>query len=114
GPSAGRVASLRGAVHRPVRRGGRRPRRHRRRRHSLLALPPTSPATSPKEEVHMKILHTSDWHIGKVLKGQSRLDEQIAVLADIVAIAEDERPDLVIVAGDLFDTAAPNADTEKV
>jgi exonuclease SbcD len=62
----------------------------------------------------VKILHTSDWHIGKVLKGQSRMDEQIAVLADIVKIAEAERPDLVIVAGDLFDTAAPNADTEKV
>ena len=32
----------------------------------------------------MKILHTSDWHVGKVLKGQSRLDEQLAVLAEIV------------------------------
>ncbi len=29
----------------------------------------------------MRILHTSDWHVGKVLKGQSRLDEHLAVLA---------------------------------
>lgn len=62
----------------------------------------------------MKLLHTSDWHVGKVLKGQSRLPEQIAVLAEIVAVTERERPDLVIVAGDLYDTAAPPADAEKV
>ena len=62
----------------------------------------------------MKILHTSDWHVGKVLKGQSRLDEHIAVLAEIVAVAREERPDLVIVAGDLFDTAAPTPDATRV
>ena len=62
----------------------------------------------------MKLLHTSDWHLGKVLKGQSRMDEQLAVLKDIVDIAEAEKPDLVIVAGDLHDTVAPNAETEKI
>jgi exonuclease SbcD len=62
----------------------------------------------------MKLLHTSDWHLGKVLKGQSRLEEQIAVLAEVVAVAVAERPDLVIVAGDLYDTAAPTAETKKV
>ena len=40
----------------------------------------------------MKILHTSDWHVGKVLKGQSRVDEHIAVLAEIVEIAEPSGP----------------------
>jgi len=62
----------------------------------------------------MKILHTSDWHIGKVLKGQSRVEEQLAVLAEVVGIAEAERPDLVIVAGDLYDTASPTAEAEKI
>ena len=62
----------------------------------------------------MKILHTSDWHIGKVLKGQPRLDEQLAVLKEIVEVAEAERPDLAIIAGDLYDTAAPTAETEKI
>jgi exonuclease SbcD len=62
----------------------------------------------------VKILHTSDWHVGKVLKGQSRMDEQIAVLADIVKVAQTERPDLVLVAGDLYDSAAPTADTKKL
>ena len=55
----------------------------------------------------MKILHTSDWHVGKVLKGQSRAEEHAAVLAELVEIARDEQPDLVLVAGDLFDSAAP-------
>lgn len=55
----------------------------------------------------MKILHTSDWHVGKVLKGQSRAEEHAAVLAEIVQIARTEQPDLVLVAGDLFDTSVP-------
>ncbi|GIJ46985.1 nuclease SbcCD subunit D [Virgisporangium aliadipatigenens] len=62
----------------------------------------------------MKILHTSDWHVGKVLKGRPRLDEQIQVLAQVVEVARDERPDLIIVAGDLYDTAAPTADATRV
>ncbi|GGJ78159.1 nuclease SbcCD subunit D [Pilimelia anulata] len=62
----------------------------------------------------MRILHTSDWHVGKVLKGQQRLAEHIAVLADVVAIARRERPDLIIVAGDLYDTAAPTPDATRV
>ncbi|HEX5543093.1 MAG TPA: exonuclease SbcCD subunit D [Micromonospora sp.] len=62
----------------------------------------------------MKILHTSDWHVGKVLKGQPRIAEQIAVLAQVVEIARAEQPDLIIVAGDLYDTAAPTPDATRV
>jgi exonuclease SbcD len=62
----------------------------------------------------VKILHTSDWHVGKVLKGQTRLDEHIAVLSELVDVAKAERPDLVIVAGDLYDTASPTADATRV
>ncbi|GLZ80160.1 nuclease SbcCD subunit D [Actinorhabdospora filicis] len=57
----------------------------------------------------MRILHTSDWHLGKVLKGQSRMDEQIAVMRELIEITEREAPDLVIVAGDLFETSVPPA-----
>ena len=62
----------------------------------------------------MKLLHTSDWHIGKVLKGQSRVEDQVKALASVVDIARAERPDLVIVAGDLYDTAAPTADATRI
>ncbi len=57
----------------------------------------------------MKILHTSDWHVGKVLKGRDRYDEHDAVLRSIAATARDEDVDAVLVAGDLFETAAPTA-----
>ena len=60
----------------------------------------------------MKILHTSDWHVGKVLKGRDRYDEHVAVLGSIVTIARDEDVDLVLVAGDLFETSAPTAKSQ--
>lgn len=62
----------------------------------------------------MKILHTSDWHVGKVLKGQSRAEEHKRVLAGVIDVARAERPDLVIVAGDLYDTAAPTPEATKL
>ncbi len=55
----------------------------------------------------MKILHTSDWHLGKRLEDFSRLEEQQAVMQEICEIAEREQADAVIVAGDLFDTFNP-------
>ena len=57
----------------------------------------------------MRILHTSDWHVGVTLKGRARLDEQRAVFGQIVDIAREEGVDLVIVAGDLYDTASPSS-----
>jgi exonuclease SbcD len=62
----------------------------------------------------MRILHTSDWHVGKVLKGRTRHEEHIRVLGQVVEIARTEQPDLVIVAGDLYDTAAPGPDSTRV
>ena len=62
----------------------------------------------------MKLLHTSDWHVGKVLKGQSRVDDQVAALAQVVDVARAERPDLVVVAGDLYDSAAPGPEAVRV
>ncbi len=55
----------------------------------------------------MKLLHTSDWHVGKVLKGRDRHDEHEAVLGSIVETARNEDVDLVLIAGDLFETSAP-------
>lgn len=62
----------------------------------------------------MRLLHTSDWHLGKVLKGVPRLDEQTAVLDEIVGVATDERVDLVLVAGDLYESAVPPAEAQAL
>ena len=56
----------------------------------------------------MRILHTSDWHVGKVLKGVDRHDEHAAVLGSIVGTAREEEADVVLVSGDLFENAAPS------
>lgn len=55
----------------------------------------------------MKLLHTSDWHLGKRLDDFSRMEEQLAVLQEICDLAEQEQVDAVLVAGDLFDTFNP-------
>jgi exonuclease SbcD len=62
----------------------------------------------------VRILHTSDWHVGKTLRGMSRLDEHRAVLAEIARIAGDEHVDLVLMTGDLFESAAPPPDAQRV
>ena len=62
----------------------------------------------------MRILHTSDWHIGKRLLNKDRLDEQAAVLEEIVALCESEEVELVLIAGDIFDTYTPSAEAEEL
>jgi DNA repair protein SbcD/Mre11 len=55
----------------------------------------------------VKLLHTADWHVGKVLRGRSRVEEHAAVLGELVEVAREQDVDAVIVAGDVFDTAVP-------
>ncbi|HEX6946954.1 MAG TPA: exonuclease SbcCD subunit D [Acidimicrobiia bacterium] len=62
----------------------------------------------------MKILHTSDWHVGRRIRGRDRSDEHRAVLDEIVGIAAENTVDLVLVAGDLFDTGSPTAVAEEI
>jgi DNA repair protein SbcD/Mre11 len=62
----------------------------------------------------MRLLHTSDWHVGKAIRGRSRAAEHQAVLAEIAGVAERESVDLVVVAGDLFDTATPTPEAERI
>ena len=62
----------------------------------------------------MKFLHTSDWHVGKTLKGRDRLEEQRAVLGEIAGIVEQHQVDAVLVAGDVYDAAAPTAPAQHL
>lgn len=57
----------------------------------------------------MRILHTSDWHIGRSFHGHATLDALRGVLDALVAQVRRHRVDVVIVAGDVFDSAAPSA-----
>ncbi|CAN7399311.1 exonuclease SbcCD subunit D [Microbacterium sp. LjRoot45] len=58
----------------------------------------------------MRILHTSDWHIGRTFHGHSTLDALRGVLDALIAQVREHDVDVVLVAGDVFDSAAPAAD----
>jgi exonuclease SbcD len=62
----------------------------------------------------MRFLHTADWHVGKPLRGRSRLDEHAKALEQVAGIAVDRRVDAVLVAGDVFDSPAPPPEAEKL
>ncbi len=55
----------------------------------------------------MRLLHTADWHVGKQIRGRSRMDEFEAALDQVVGIAVDEGVDAVLVAGDVYEHRAP-------
>lgn len=60
----------------------------------------------------MRFLHTSDWHVGKTLRGHSRMEEFADALEDVCRIASDEKVDCVLISGDLYEhkLAPPEAD----
>lgn len=55
----------------------------------------------------MKLLHISDWHLGRVTYAEPRAADHDAVLAEIVAVAREQRPDVIVHTGDLFDMVRP-------
>lgn len=77
---------------------------------------PTTPSRDfdPGSAMTFRLLHTSDWHVGKGVRGRSRLDEHREVLAEIAEIARDRRVDAVVIAGDLTDAASPPPEVDQV
>ena len=62
----------------------------------------------------MKIIHTSDWHLGRSLYGRKRYDEFNKFLNWLVQTIEDKKIDALLVAGDVFDTSTPNNWAQKL
>ena len=58
----------------------------------------------------MKIIHTADWHLGKSLKNQSLIDDQNYILQEFLKLVEEEKPDAIIIAGDIYDRSIPPVD----
>jgi exonuclease SbcD len=58
----------------------------------------------------MRVLHTSDWHVGRMFHGRDLLADQEAVLGGLADLVTDERVDVVVVAGDLYDRAVPSGE----
>lgn len=55
----------------------------------------------------MKIIHTSDWHLGQHFMGKSRQAEHQAFLKWLIVLAAEQKVDVIVVAGDIFDTGSP-------
>lgn len=62
----------------------------------------------------MKILHTSDWHLGHTLYHFDRTEEQSALLDQLVDLTNREKPDVFLVSGDLYHTSQPSAAVQKL
>lgn len=54
-----------------------------------------------------RLLHTSDWHLGRSLHAESLLEDQAWALERLIALVKDERPDALVLAGDVYDRAVP-------
>lgn len=64
--------------------------------------------------VAVRVLHTSDWHIGRTFHGADLLTEQEAALTHIAELVDRESVDVVVVAGDIYDRAVPSAEAVRV
>ena len=62
----------------------------------------------PKPKDSLRLLHTSDWHLGKLLYNQSRYDEFAKFLDWLIEALILHQVDILIIAGDIFDTMTPS------
>ncbi|GAA1963654.1 exonuclease SbcCD subunit D [Amycolatopsis minnesotensis] len=62
----------------------------------------------------VRVLHTSDWHVGRTFHGAELLADQEAILSHLADLVVDEAVDVVVVPGDIYDRAVPSADAVRV
>lgn len=55
----------------------------------------------------MKFIHTADWHLGKLVHGIHMTEDQKHMLQQFIKVVEEEKPDAVVIAGDLYDRSVP-------
>jgi len=64
--------------------------------------------------MQLKFIHTADWHLGKLVHGVYMTENQREVLEQFVAIVAEEKPDAVVIAGDLYDRSVPPTDAVEL
>lgn len=62
----------------------------------------------------MKILHTGDWHIGKLVNGVHMTKDQEFILEELINLIKKEKPEVLIIAGDIYDRSIPPTDAVKL
>ena len=63
---------------------------------------------------NMRLLHTSDWHLGRTFHGASLIDAQRSVLQEIIDVTANQQVDVVLIAGDIYDRALPHVDAVQL
>jgi exonuclease SbcD len=61
----------------------------------------------------VKILHTADWHLGRQFHGQSLEADHAVILEQVLGAVRTHRPDVLIIAGDIYDRASPPIDAVR-
>lgn len=61
----------------------------------------------------MKIIHTSDWHLGQNFFGYDRSEDHESMIGQLIELIQTEEPDALVIAGDIFDVATPNTTVQK-
>lgn len=62
----------------------------------------------------MKFIHTADWHLGKLVHGVYMTEDQRHFLNQFIDVVEEEKPDAVVIAGDLYDRSVPPTDAVEL
>lgn len=62
----------------------------------------------------MKFIHTADWHLGKLVHGVYMTNDQREVLNQFIELIDEEKPDAVVIAGDLYDRSVPPTDAVEL
>lgn len=62
----------------------------------------------------MRVIHTADWHLGKILNGKHLLEDQAYILDVFIDEMKQHTPDIIIIAGDIYDTSYPSKDAIKL
>ena len=62
----------------------------------------------------MKFIHTADWHLGKLVHGVYMTNDQREVLNQFITVVEEEKPDAIVIAGDLYDRSVPPTDAVEL
>lgn len=62
----------------------------------------------------MRFLHTADWHLGRLLHGQRLLEDQAYALEQLVDLAGDFKPSVLLISGDVYDRAVPSPDAVEL
>lgn len=62
----------------------------------------------------MRFIHTADWHLGRSFYSTSLVEDQAYVLDQLISLARDSKPDLILISGDVYDRAVPPTDAVKL